>query len=133
MLVFDGLANGWPPYWERLPGPHQVAGAERSVGPQEIASAEWAVAMLGPGNRFATDSGDFPVLGGYGDQNPLSDVAFLYTSPKLTGSDIQQAADQQIRYILVDRRLSESLPASGSYFRRPKLGAVHPPRCRWPA
>ena len=25
-LLFDGLANGWPPYWERLPGPHQVAG-----------------------------------------------------------------------------------------------------------
>ena len=116
MFVFDGLANGWPPYWERLPGPHQVAGAERSVGPLEIASAQWAAAQLGPGNTFATDSGDFAVLGGYGNQNPLSDVAFLYTSPKLTGSDIQQAADQQIRFILVDRRLSEAPPASGSYF-----------------
>ena len=21
MLMFNGLANGWPPYWERLPGP----------------------------------------------------------------------------------------------------------------
>ena len=116
IFVFDGLANGWPPYWERLPGPHQVAGAELSVGPLEIASAQWAEAQLGPGNRFATDEGDFAVLGSYGNQNPVSNVAFLYTSPTLTGSDIQQAAQQQIRYIAVDRRLSEALPASGSYF-----------------
>ena len=116
MFVFDGLANGWPPYWERLPGPHQVAGAERSVGPLEIASAQWAEARLGPGNRFATDEGDFAVLGSYGNQNPVSNIAFLYTSPTLTGSDIHQAAQQQIRFIAVDRRLSEALPASGSYF-----------------
>lgn len=116
MFTFDGLANGWPPYWERLPGPHQVAGDERSVGPLEIASAQWAEAQLGPGNTFATDDGDFPVIGSYGDQNPLEDVAYLYTSPALTKSDVQQAANQAIRYIYVDRRLSEALPASGSYF-----------------
>ena len=79
LLMFDGLANGWPPYWERLPGPHQVAGAERSVGPEEIAAARWALAALGPGNRFAADIGSYPVLGSYGDQNPLRDVAYLYT------------------------------------------------------
>jgi len=116
MFVFDGLANGWPPYWERLPGPHQVAGAERSVGPLEIASAQWAEAQLGPDNTFATDEGDFAVLGSYGDQNPVSNIAYLYTSPALTASDLQQAANQAIRYIYVDRRLSEALPASGSYF-----------------
>ncbi len=116
MFVFDGLANGWPPYWERLPGPHQVAGAERSVGPLEIASAQWAEAQLGPDNTFATDEGDLAVLGSYGDQNPVSNIAYLYTSPAFTASDLQQAANQAIRYIYVDRRLSEALPASGSYF-----------------
>jgi hypothetical protein len=116
LFVFDGLANGWPPYWERLPGPHQVAGEERSVGPLEIAAAQWAAAQLGPDNTFATDEGDFAVLGSYGDQNPASDDYYLYTSPKLTASDIQQAAAQQIRYIAVDLRLSQALPASGSYF-----------------
>ena len=30
-LMFDGLANGWPPSWERLPGPYRVAAYERSV------------------------------------------------------------------------------------------------------
>src|SRR5262249_47368085 len=35
-LLIDGLANGWPPYWERLPGPHQVAAFEASVDPEEV-------------------------------------------------------------------------------------------------
>ena len=61
-LLFDGLANGWPPYWERLPGPHQVAGFERSVGPEEIATARWTLTELGPGNRLAADIGTYPLL-----------------------------------------------------------------------
>ena len=116
MLVFDGLANGWPPYWEQLPGPHQVAGAERSVGPEEIAAARWALALLGPGNRFAADYGNSPLLGTYGDQNPVLNVGFLYTSPIYTPSDAAEADAQDIRYVLIDQRLSQSLPASGQYF-----------------
>jgi hypothetical protein len=116
LLMFDGLANGWPPYWERLPGPHQVAGAERSAGPEEIGAARWALAALGPGNRFAADIGSYPVLGSYGDQNPLRDVAYLYTSPVFTQSQALRADAQSLRYVLVDRRLSTSLPAFGRYF-----------------
>jgi hypothetical protein len=116
LLSFDGLANGWPPFWERLPGPHQVAGAERSVGPEEIAAAKWALAALGPGNRFAADSGSYPVLGSYGDQNPVRDVGYLYTSPAFTPSDAERAHAQALRYLLVDRRLAAALPVSGQYF-----------------
>jgi hypothetical protein len=115
-LFFDGLVNGWPPYWERLPGPHQVAGSERSVGPLEIATAQWTLATLGPGNRFATDFGSYPILGSYGDQNPLRAVAYLYNSPVFTQADASQADQQALRYIWVDQRLSQSLPAYGQYF-----------------
>jgi hypothetical protein len=116
VLVLNGLVNGWPPYWERLPGPYQVAGAERSVGPEQVASADWVLAALGPGNRFATDEGDLPVLGSYGDQTTIGDDGFLYTSPTVTPAVAQQVQAQSIGYILVDRRLSEMLPASGQYF-----------------
>jgi hypothetical protein len=116
ILLFDGLVNGWPPYWERLPGAHQVAGFERSVGPAEIDTAQWALSALGPGNRFAADFGNGPVLGSYGDQNPVLDVSFLFESPAYTPSDAQQARALSIRYVLADRRLSQSLPASGQYF-----------------
>jgi hypothetical protein len=115
-LLSDGLVNGWPPYFERLPGPHQVAGFERSVGPEEIATAQWTLAALGPGNRFATDFGSYPVLGSYGDQNPVHDVAYLYTSRLYTQADALQAELQGLRYVWVDLRLSQSLPVSGKYF-----------------
>lgn len=115
-FLLDGLANGWPPYWERLPGPHQVAGFERSVGPEEIATAEWTLTALGPGNRFAADIGIYPALAGYGDQDPLQGVGYLYLGPKYTPSIAQAARAQAVQYVLVDRRLSQSLPASGTYF-----------------
>jgi len=116
VLVVNGLVNGWPPYWERLPGPYQVAGAERSVGPGQVASARWALAVLGPGNRFATDEGDLPVLGSYGDQDTVGDDSYLYTSPRFSRADALQVQAQSIGYVLVDRRLGEMLPASGQYF-----------------
>jgi hypothetical protein len=116
VLVLNGLVNGWPPYWERLPGPYQVAGAERSVGPEQVASAQWALAALGPGNRFATDEGDLPVLGSYGDQDTVGDDGFLYTTPGYTPAAARQVQAQSIGFVLVDLRLSEMLPASGQYF-----------------
>jgi len=116
VLVLNGLVNGWPPYWERLPGPYQVAGAERSVGPEQVASADWALAVLVPGNRFATDEGDLPVLGSYGNQDTVGDDGYLYTSPAFTQADAEQVQAQSIGYVLVDRRLSEMLPVSGQYF-----------------
>jgi len=116
VLVLNGLVNGWPPYWERLPGPYQVAGAERSVGPEQVALAEWALAALGPGNRFATDEGDLPILGSYGDQATVGNDGDLYTSPAVTLPAANLVQAQSIGYVLVDRRLSEMLPASGQYF-----------------
>jgi hypothetical protein len=127
MLLFDGLANGWPPYWERLPGPHQVAGFERSVGPEEIATADWTLSALGPGNRIAADSGIYPVLAGYGDQNPLQGTEYLYTSPTYTNLITKRARAQAVQYVLVDRRLSTSLPSSGTYFPgSPPSNSNHP-------
>ncbi len=116
VLIFDGLVYGWPPSSERLPGPHQVAAFDRSVGPEETAACTWALAALGPGNPFAADFGIFALLGGYGDQNPAYGDAYLYTSPVYTRSDALRARAQSLQYILVDRRLSQSLPASGDYF-----------------
>jgi hypothetical protein len=116
LLLFDGLVNGWPPYWERLPGAYQVAGSERSVEPETVAGARWALAALGPGNRFAADVGSYAVLGGYGDQNPVRDVAYLYETPTWTALDTSRSAQQALHYVWVDERLSRALPASGQYF-----------------
>ena len=115
-LLIDGLANGWPPYWERLPGPHQVAAFESSVNPEEIAVANWSLAELGPGNIIASDQGLYPVLIGYGDQNPSGQPQFLYSTPTWTPAVAGQAAGLNIQFVETDTRLTTSLSPNGVYF-----------------
>jgi hypothetical protein len=116
-MLVDGLANGWPPYWERLPGPHQVSAFESSVGPQEIDTSYWTETYLGAGNRIAADSGIYPVLIGYGDQNALQVVDYLYETPTWTPAVYGQANGQQVAYVETDDRLTKAMPpGGGAYF-----------------
>jgi hypothetical protein len=128
LMSVDGMVNSWPPYWERLPGPHQVGGVERSIGPEEIAVGNWMLAALGPGNGVAADFGNDPMVGSYGDQTPVLGVGFLYMSSAYTPSVADQAQLQGIHYVLADLRLTRSLPVSGSYwFMDPNAGRyTHP-------
>ncbi len=115
-LLLDGLANGWPPFWERLPGPHQVASFESSVNPEEVAIGNWSLQELGPGNRMAADSGIYPVFIGYGGQNPLQQISPLYSTPTWTPTVAQFAGGMQVQYVETDTRLTKSLPPAGTYF-----------------
>jgi hypothetical protein len=115
-LVIDGLANGWPPYWERLPGPHQVAAFEASVDPEEVAISNWSLAELGPGWRIASDQGIYPVLIGYGGQDPLQQISWLYATPKWTTALRNQALAQNVQYVETDTRLTKTLSPNGVYF-----------------
>jgi len=128
LMSVDGVVNSWPPSWERLPGPYQVGGVERSIGPEEIAVGNWLLSALGPGNRMAADFGNDPMIGTYGYQNPVLGDAFLYLAPTYTPSVQREVYLQQIHYALVDLRLTRQLPASGEYFALdPKTGAyTHP-------
>jgi hypothetical protein len=123
LMSVDGVVNSWPPSWERLPGPHQVGGVERSIGPEEIAVGNWLLSRLGPGNRIAADFGNDPMVGTYGYQNPVLGDAFLYLSSAYTPSVEREVYLQAIHYALVDLRLTKQLPASGEYFAQdPKTG-----------
>jgi hypothetical protein len=116
LLLVNGMLNSWPPYWERLPGPYQAAGVERSVVPENITVADWTLAHLGPDNRFATDFGNNAVIGSYGNQVPVIGDSFLYLSPTYAGSTERQALQLGIHYFFADLRLSQLLPASGQYW-----------------
>ena len=78
--------------------------------------AEWTLSALGRGNKFASDIGNYPSLAGYGYQNPLQNVSYLFTSPTLTPAIVLQFEQQEVQYVVADNRLSQSLPVSGSYF-----------------
>jgi hypothetical protein len=125
-LLIDGLANGWPPFWERLPGPHQVASFEASVDPQEIAISNWSLAQLGPGNVIAADQGIYPVLIGYGDQNPQQVTTFLYSTPTWTKAVASEASGLNMQYVETDTRLTKSLPPSGNDFLDQASGTTSP-------
>jgi len=116
-MLIDGLANGWPPFWERLPGPHLVSGFEASVDPQEIAVSDWTLRELGPGNRMAADNGIYPVLIGYGGQNPLQQIDGAYSTPTWTPAVVAFMNGNQVQYVETDTRLHQSLPpGGGTYF-----------------
>jgi hypothetical protein len=124
-LIIDALANGWPPFWERLPGPHLVASFEASVGPQEITTSYWTLKYLGPGNAssdsavsntIAADQGIYPVLLGYGDQDALQVVSWLYDTPTWSVALQGRASAQNVHYVETDIRTTQSLPPAGTYF-----------------
>jgi hypothetical protein len=113
-LLIDGLANGWPPYWERLPGPHEVSSFESSVNPQEIAISNWTLQNLGPGNRITADQGIYPVLIGYGGQNALQDISQLYHTPTWTAAVAGFAQANEVQYVETDKRTAEEIPVGGN-------------------
>ena len=55
------------------------------------------------------------VLIGYGDQNPLQNVAYLY-GPAWTPADVAGATAQVVRYVETDTRLTTAVPAANSDF-----------------
>jgi hypothetical protein len=117
LLMLGARTGGWPPWWERLPGPHLVGGFERSVDPQSLAAARWAGAWLGTGNRIAADATGWILLATYGHQSPISgEVASAYYSPEFGLRDAQLMDQLSVEYLWVDLRMSEQTPASGSYF-----------------
>jgi hypothetical protein len=116
VLVAGGLATGWPPWWERLPGRYATDGFESGITADGIAAATWTRQGLGPGHRFAADYISNLLLGSYGGQDPVNGVSQLYCGPTWTLVNDYQARQQAIRYLLVDLRLSTHRPPIGQYF-----------------
>jgi hypothetical protein len=116
ILLVGGIAAGWPPYWERLPGHYFVDGFESGITPEGLAAASWARTTLGPGQRIAADFTSYLLLGSYGDQDPVGDLDALYCGPSWTDGDAALANQQAIGYLLVDLRMSEQEAITGGYF-----------------
>jgi hypothetical protein len=129
-VVFVGqIVVGAGPIWARVPGPYLVSANSRSVEAESIAAATWARDYLGPDNRFAADRINRLLLGSQGGQHPVThlndgvEVSPLFFS---VGYGVVQETivrEGRIRYVLVDRRLSNGLPRAGVYFEANEVGA----------
>jgi hypothetical protein len=116
VIATGGIASGWPPIWDRLPGPYLVSGFERSVDPQGVAAAEWALATLGPGHRWAQDLTAYTLLATIGDQDTVRIGGALFDGAGADAAARSLMKHENIQFLAVDLRDSMQLPASGSYF-----------------
>jgi hypothetical protein len=111
-----------------LPGAYLVAADARSIEPQGVAAAAWARRALGPGHRFAADRTNRLLLGSYGEQyvvNGLADrvgVSWVFFSSAFGPAERAALRQARVRYLLIDRRLSDGLPLVGFYFESGEPG-----------
>lgn len=105
-----------------IPGPYLVVADARSVEPEGIEAAMWSLANLGPDNHVATDRINQMLMSVYGDQRIVTslgdsiNVAPIFYSAQFTTADIALLRQGQIRYLVVDTRISTALPLEGTYF-----------------
>lgn len=111
-----GVASGWPPSWERLPRGYLPAGYESSIEKQGITSARWVHDNLPPYGGIAADYTNYTLMGTIGRQRSARTVADLYASPTLTARDRAIIKERSLDHVLTDLRLTQELPAFGSYF-----------------
>ncbi|HYL40140.1 MAG TPA: hypothetical protein VET90_02420, partial [Candidatus Binatus sp.] len=126
VLAIGGVVIGSSPQ-TRFPGSYLVEADSRSIDQQSIVAATWSNAVLGPNQHIAADRDNRLLLGSLGHQ----DVIFygsvgiqtwqLFLSPGVGPAEIREAGAAGIRYILIDRRLSTSLPLVPFYYEEGEI------------
>ena len=128
-VVFTGgIIVGWPPY-ARTVGPFLLSADSRSVTEQGVSAALWARGHLEPYNFVLADTTNGLLMGSYGRQNPQAgsvngtSVWNVFFSDSLGDAERTVLQTNKVRYVVVDERLSQSLPYNGRYFGREEPGA----------
>ena|GEM_PF-849084 len=113
-----------------LPGPYEVMANGRSIEPEGMQAAIWARSRLEPDSRIATDLINQLLIGTYGDQyavTPIADkidLSPIFFSSRLDLNELSLLHQAQVRYLVVDLRLTRSLPtAGGIYYANAEPGA----------
>jgi len=124
VIFVGGPIVGWA-RWARLPGPYLVSADARSIEAESLAAAHWARAVLGPNNRMAADRANRLLMLSYGRQfttTSLSsggiNVGWVYFAREIRPKEREMLRKLRVDYLLVDQRLTQGLPQSGTYFER---------------
>jgi hypothetical protein len=128
IVIFVGsITIFWPPY-ARLPGPYLAGTDLQSVSRQGIEASRWMRKHLGAGHNVLTDRTTGQLALAYGGQNPVSassvdeqSVARPFTDSTLTRPDVDVLRVKHVDYLIVDTRLSQSVPVRGWYFTSDEL------------
>lgn len=111
------LAGGWPPAYARLPGPTLAGAWERSMDPAVIAASQWAASHLEHHLYFVSDQMTAGAFAGLGDETAVSaPAATIFLTRNVTPGILAMLRQYDISLIVVNRIISEGLPADGKYF-----------------
>jgi len=122
VILLGGIILGAGPALSGLPGPYQVGADSRSIETEGIQAAIWVHMYLGSNNRIGTDRTNQVLMGTYGVQRVVTpiddniDVSTIFFSSRLGLDELATLRSAQIRYLIVDQRLAQSLPLIGFYF-----------------
>ena len=121
IIFLGGFIVGESPA-TRQPGPFLVAGESRSISQQGRAAAAFAGTQLPRDSRFISDRPNANLFGSYGGLERVTGtvngrrVTRVFFSPRYDVIDQAIVSDNEIDYIVVDRRLSDGTPVNGFYF-----------------
>ncbi|MEU8658823.1 hypothetical protein [Actinoplanes philippinensis] len=117
LLMVGARTGGWPPVSALLPGPYMPAAYERSVDAYGVDSAHWQSENLPPHTRVGGDITAVALSSTYGRTDPVREVGPLYWADWWSDTEEETARQLAIDYLVVDRRLSESVPVDNAYFQ----------------
>lgn len=121
VAFMGGVVAGQSPD-ARLPQPYRAAAGARSIENQGILTADWARTVLGANNRMAGDRTMTNLLGSYGAQRMVAElndkvsISGIFVDYNLTPSSRQIIKDVDIRYLVVDTRITQAVSTLGYYF-----------------
>ena len=122
VVLLGGVVLESGPAWSNLPGPYITVADVRSIEPEGIQAASWALTHLGPDSRVATDRINRELMDTFGDQRIVTgsedkvDISPIFYSSKFSPEEVAILRSARVRYLVVDLRLSTSLPLDGFYF-----------------
>jgi hypothetical protein len=128
VLFIGGVGIGWAPA-ALQPGPFIPAANSRSIDPLSRWAAIWARNHLRPDSRLSGDVDSSLLMAAYAGQDPQSGtisstpVSRLFTATRLGPVERRIIVADQLRYLVVDRRISDALPGIGFYFAPGEPGA----------
>jgi hypothetical protein len=124
-LAVGGLASGWPTFFARLPGPYEVSAWERSVDHHNLDTAQWFADFVPPDQGVASDFLTEAFISALGHQAEPYGIAGLFLPLRYSSAQGNLARNKRISFIVVDRRITEQLPAMGYYFQYDPMSGLY--------
>jgi len=121
LVVVGGAISGWP--WDaQLAQPIRVAADGRAIVSPPLATAEWARDQV-PGGRFAAGIADAGLLLSPGNKVAMAgtnpDIEDIIDGEKLEGWELPLLRDNNLRYVVADRRAVNDDTLRGYFFAYP--------------